>query len=215
MLERDALCGSMPGATEVGLVTTVCTHPDLAAHAVTHSRQVSRLYKCPGKYSSICHLFASNQPPGRFGPVSRAYGGAMDPRLSGAVLAVVTGLLGVPAAAKAQTPPIQLPQTGQVTCWRVLQDSSVVPTTCSNPQDGDLRAGAPLPEPRFTDRGDGTVTDNLTGLMWTQDANLPGALLAKTDVAAYVAGMNAGTYPNLGYTDWRVPDRTELLSLID
>ena len=31
--------------------------------------------------------------------------------------------------------------------------------------DGDLQKGVPSPNPRFTNNGDGTVTDNLTGLM--------------------------------------------------
>ena len=31
----------------------------------------------------------------------------------------------------------------------------------------------------------------------------------------YVAGMNAGTYANYGYTDWLLPNRKELSSLID
>ncbi len=29
----------------------------------------------------------------------------------------------------------------------------------------------PWPDPSFTDRGDGTVKDNLTGLIWLKDAN--------------------------------------------
>ena len=32
--------------------------------------------------------------------------------------------------------------------------------------DGDLQKGVPWPDPRFTDNGDGTVTDHLTGLIW-------------------------------------------------
>ena len=35
--------------------------------------------------------------------------------------------------------------------------------------DGLLRAGIEWPAPRFTDNGDGTVTDSLTGLMWLKD----------------------------------------------
>ena len=30
------------------------------------------------------------------------------------------------------------------------------------------------PSPRFTDNNDGTVTDNLTGLVWLKNANLFG-----------------------------------------
>jgi hypothetical protein len=32
--------------------------------------------------------------------------------------------------------------------------------------DGEIRAGVAWPTPRFTDNGDGTATDNLTGLTW-------------------------------------------------
>src|SRR4030066_1260987 len=64
---------------------------------------------------------------------------------------------------------IQLPQTGQKTCY----DTNGVVILCPGTgQDGDIQAGVPWPNPRFIDHGDGTVTDNLSGLMWTKDANL-------------------------------------------
>jgi hypothetical protein len=37
--------------------------------------------------------------------------------------------------------------------------------------DGDLAKGVAWPNPRFTDNGDGTITDNLTGLIWLKNAN--------------------------------------------
>ncbi len=37
--------------------------------------------------------------------------------------------------------------------------------------DGDIQAGVPFPTPRFRDNQDGTVTDNLTGLIWLREAN--------------------------------------------
>ena len=52
------------------------------------------------------------------------------------------------------------PATGQMTCWDRL--GSVIPCAGTG-QDGDLRKGAPL---SYTDNGDGTITDNNTGLMW-------------------------------------------------
>ena len=38
--------------------------------------------------------------------------------------------------------------------------------------DGDLNEGTNWPTPRLVDNNNGAVTDRLTGLMWTQDANL-------------------------------------------
>jgi hypothetical protein len=37
--------------------------------------------------------------------------------------------------------------------------------------DGDYEHGAMWPDPRFTDNGNGTITDNLTGLIWLKDAD--------------------------------------------
>jgi hypothetical protein len=57
-----------------------------------------------------------------------------------------------------------VPKTGQTTFY-ALGD------------DGDLQMGIAWPEPRFTDNEDGTVTDNLNGLMWTKDAQqIPGRM---------------------------------------
>jgi hypothetical protein len=69
------------------------------------------------------------------------------------------------------------------------------------------------PEKQFTDHGDGTVTDNFTGLMWTKDANLAG-IKTWQEALDYVANMNtgSGTY---GHTDWRLPNVKELASLVD
>jgi len=81
--------------------------------------------------------------------------------------------------------------------------------------DGELEEGVAWPDPRFTDNGDGTVTDNLTGLMWTKDANGAGGTTDWYGALDYVWGMNAGTNPNYGYTDWRLPNRKEMYSLTD
>ena len=40
-------------------------------------------------------------------------------------------------------------------------------------------------KPRFTDNNDDTITDNLTGLMWTQDASLVGGLVVRIGDTVY------------------------------
>jgi len=102
---------------------------------------------------------------------------------------------------------LNLPRTGQTKCW----DTEGVEIPCAGTgQDGDIQAGVAWPDPRFTDHGNGTVTDNLTGLMWMKNANLPNDYMNWQQALNYVAGINTGTYPNYGYTDWRLPNRKEL-----
>ena len=59
----------------------------------------------------------------------------------------------------------------------------------------------------YTDNGDGTVTDNVTGLMWQQD---PGEKMTWPEAVEMVE-----TFELAGYTDWRLPTIQELYSLID
>ncbi len=93
--------------------------------------------------------------------------------------------------------------------------------TYATGDDGDLEKGVAWPTPRFTDNGNGTVTDNLTGLVWTKDANMFG-LLKWYDGSTYpaceaCATLNSGEH---GLTDgsvegdWRLPNLRELQSLI-
>jgi len=70
--------------------------------------------------------------------------------------------------------------------------------------------------PSYTDHGDGTVTDNVTGLMWQQSADLNGdgtiTVADKYDYQNSVA--YAETLTLAGYNDWRLPTIKELYSLI-
>ena len=82
--------------------------------------------------------------------------------------------------------------------------------------DGDLQRGVAWPNPRFTDNGDGTVKDNLTGLIWMKNANCFGtktwnnALTSCNTLADGQCGLLDGSQPG----DWRLPNRKELESLI-
>jgi len=60
--------------------------------------------------------------------------------------------------------------------------------------------------PRYQDNGDGTVTDNVTGLMWQKT---PGAKMTYDQAMA-----GASSFDLAGYTDWRLPTIKELYSLI-
>jgi hypothetical protein len=75
--------------------------------------------------------------------------------------------------------------------------------------DGDLEKGVSWPSPRFTDNGL-TITDDLTGLEWTEDAYLPGESKTWNDAIDYCNGLDYG-----GHDDWRLPNVRELFSLID
>ncbi len=107
---------------------------------------------------------------------------------------------------------VELPRTGQTSCYDAYGSSIACAGTG---HDGATLAGVPLVSPRFTSHGNGTVTDNMTGLMWSQSANLPAGTKTWQQALDYVAGMNAGTYANFGYTDWRLPNVVELLSLVN
>ena len=84
----------------------------------------------------------------------------------------------------------------------------------------NLQKGTAGSQPRFKDNGDQTITDNLTGLIWTQNGNAPGPAgcspkVDKTWQQAldYVTCLNTNNY--LEHNDWRLPNSEELSSLIN
>jgi len=92
-----------------------------------------------------------------------------------------------------------LPQTGQVSCY----DDAGLATPCAGSgQDGELRAGAPWPAPRFEPVAEGML-DLLTGLCWQRPAGLDARNLTWEQALA------------LGGHGWRLPDINELESLVD
>jgi hypothetical protein len=130
-----------------------------------------------------------------------------------------------------------VPATGQTGCW----DQGGSSIACAGTgQDGEYQLGC-LPAvgpcagadgcnfnrtslpwnsswgPGFTEHGDGTVTDNLTGLIWLKNANCFGlrtwtqALSDANGLASGSCGLTDGSSAG----DWRLPNINELRSLID
>jgi len=79
--------------------------------------------------------------------------------------------------------------------------------------DGHYKMGYPLGgAQRFNDNGDGTVTDNATGLMWVSDPMVAGlgSPMYWYDAIDACENLNFA-----GHSDWRMPNINELLSIYD
>ena len=135
-------------------------------------------------------------------------------RLATAIVASAFMTLG--AASTASAFPSPVPETGQTRCF----DDAGIEIICSGTgQDGDLRKGLKWPVPRLTDNGDGTVTDNLTGLIWLKNRFcgifFPTTWLTALTLASGLAdgscSLTDGSLPG----DWRLPNIRELQSIVD
>ena len=66
----------------------------------------------------------------------------------------------------------------------------------------------------FADNGDGTVTDHETDLMWVKDGNSAGCNYG--DHAQWPEAVDfCKNLTFAGYSDWRLPSRKELTSIVD
>lgn len=135
---------------------------------------------------------------------------------------VIFLLLALPFVSQAAT--IRIPRTGQNTCYNEV---GVVIACANTGQDGDKHTGVVWPSSRFTDNKNGTVSDNLTGLIWLKDANCtemaggidrsggllnwPSALTWSNNLASGKCGLSDNSVAG----DWRLPNINELRSLVD
>lgn len=94
--------------------------------------------------------------------------------------------------------------SGQIYCYDDSGGSQPCPASGSAFYGQDAQYSGYAPS--YTDNGDGTISDNVTGLIWQAD---PGA---KMSYAQAVAGADSFTVA--GYDDWRLPTIKELYSLI-
>ena len=88
---------------------------------------------------------------------------------------------------------LNLPDTGQTTSY-----------TDTWGEDSDYT----INPPSYTDNGDGTVTDNVTGLIWQKEDDD----ITRTwdDAVSYSNDLTLADY-----TDWRLPSKKELLSIVN
>ena len=87
---------------------------------------------------------------------------------------------------------VKLPDTGQTL------NATVTPG-----EDSDYTLNAPS----FTDNGNNTITDNITGLMWQKTDN--------GESTWENAVTNAATINTGGYNDWRLPTPSEALGILN
>ncbi len=102
--------------------------------------------------------------------------------------------------------------TNQTTCY----DASGATVAC-NSSNYSYDAQFPGNAPSYTATSSTVVTDNNTGLMWTQSSDLNGDGVVnysdkkyQNDAVTYCENLELG-----GYSDWRLPDVKTLYSLIE
>ena len=112
-----------------------------------------------------------------------------------------------------------LPATGLQKCFD--PQSGYAPIPCDDPravgQDARLQVGCPM-EGRFVDKGDGTITDRCTGLMWQKEVpfvppEYEGDKYGQTTwkgALRYARDLRLG-----GYDDWRLPNLHEMVYIMD
>ncbi len=101
-------------------------------------------------------------------------------------------------------------------------DGNIIPCDFKRPY-AELLFDRPIPEPRFIDNKNGTVTDSLTGLIWLKNAKCfrmidwEGAKRAAKSLKDGDCGPDPALILSDGSSagEWRLPTMNELCALID
>ncbi len=100
-----------------------------------------------------------------------------------------------------------LPDTGQTTCYSNKGTGKII--SCPAPGNALAQDGSyAMNPPSYSVNADGTVFDNNTWLMWQQQDDGIGRYVK--DAESYCENLELA-----GHTDWRLPTKKELLSIVD
>jgi hypothetical protein len=102
--------------------------------------------------------------------------------------------------------PFKLPDSGQTSCY----DAAGNVTACTGQDGSDI-----VNPMSYTDHGNGTITDNVTNLLWQKcTLGLSGSNCATGTAALYLQYDSSNACASLG-TGWRVPTIYELRTIVD
>lgn len=130
------------------------------------------------------------------------------------VMMTAVGWALLPHVSTAQGTTFPIVDSGQTACY----DSNGMEIACSaagtlSGQDAQHNGN----QPSYTNNGNSTITDNITGLMWQQspDLNGDGSIDTSDKLTYEVAVSYCENLTLAGHTDWWLPDIKQLYSLID
>lgn len=201
-----------------------CRHGAEAKLATTGdiTKYVAAIDKCTGKYSAVwqkLEIKAGGACPtndddldiaevvsGNTLNIANALGGGVLSHCSTELPQCSADLATCQAAVSG--PHGKILATGVTVC----SDASGAAIPCAGSgQDGELQEGLAR---SYTDNGDGTITDNRTGLMWEKLSNDGSIHDMNGPVFGKIATLNTGS-GFASYRDWRLPNANELQSLVN
>lgn len=139
-----------------------------------------------------------------FNPNKENIMGYDKPKIHHVIILTSLFIILTAASLSAQTR-ISMTDTGQTLCYDNTREISCpYEDSQFSGQDAQYASNAMA----YRDNGDGTVTDQVTGLMWSQAVDAQKLSLLQAEEMAQTITLG-------GYYDWRVPNIKELYSLIN